>query len=95
MSTWTQLQAYASILQHLPKRRLQVLEALMNANGSTGMELSQFMNEDARNVTPRMNELRKMYNAIHKGRSRPCRITGHYADTWWRCTSSGVHSCAA
>lgn len=83
MATWTQIQAYVSILAHLPKRRLQVLEALMNADGSTGMELSQSMGEDARNITPRLNELRQMYGAIHKGRTRQCRVTGHHAETWW------------
>ncbi len=83
MSTWTQLQAYHSILPEIPKRRRQVLEALMDHNGFTGMELSHAMGQDARNVTPRLNELRKMYNAIHKGNCRQCRVTGHPAETWW------------
>jgi hypothetical protein len=82
-TTWTQLAAYTSILPFLPAKRRDVLVALMDHDGCTGMELSKHMGQDARNVTPRLNELRTRYNAIHKGAVRVCAITGNPVETWW------------
>ena len=82
-TSWTSLAAYASILTFLPEKRKEVLIELMNHDGYTGMELSQAMKLDARNVTPRLNELRKLYNAVHKGEVRACGVTGHPVETWW------------
>jgi len=83
MTTWTSLQAYAEILPYLPERRRQVLSALLDHNGSTAMELAQAMDQEVRNITPRLNELRTNYQAIHKGQTRMCRVTDHHAETWW------------
>lgn len=83
MSTWTQLDAYRRIIHVLPSRRLKVLQALLGHNGTTSMELTREMRWDRSAVTPRLNELRKMYNAIHKGGVRTCKVSGYKAETWW------------
>jgi len=62
---------------------MEVLEALMEYDGSNGKELAHHMGLDASNVTPRLNELRTEYNAVHKGPVRLCSITNNPCETWW------------
>lgn len=72
----TSKQGALAILRDLGKRQKAALEAVRQNPGSTAAELG-----DER-VRKRLTEL-EAYHLIHRGMPRPCRITGHNAQTWW------------
>ena len=56
----TSLQAYAEVLENLGERQLEVYKALHELKEANNTMLSNHLNLSINNITPRINELRKL-----------------------------------
>lgn len=87
---WTSLEAYQSILPELPKRRIQVLEALLEylsqfGENPTSRELADCCSDgdlDHPTIHKRLPELMIEDNACHQDEPRTCAVSGNKAVTW-------------
>jgi predicted transcriptional regulator len=77
----TSLIAYAEVLQNLGERQLEVYKVLHELKEANNTMISQQMNLSINNITPRINEMRKL-GIVRQSKKEICPITSRLTIFW-------------